>query len=82
MEEARESGWTVLTKRQQFDSINASSTTFPLLSLFTADHMSFEIDRDPKIEPSLAEMTWRGLELLDSHLSPTDDKGFFLMVEG
>lgn len=49
----------------------------PAIGLFTADHMSFEIDRDPSEEPSLAGMTRRAIELLDR-----DPDGFFLMVEG
>src|SRR5262249_37194122 len=35
-----------------------------LLGLFRADHMSFEIDRDPSQEPSLREMTVAALDLL------------------
>ena len=40
-------------------------------------HMSYELDRDPAKEPSLAEMTTRSLDILAQR-----DKGFFLMVEG
>ena len=40
-------------------------------------HMSYELDRDPTKEPSLAEMTTKSIELLSKR-----DKGYFLMVEG
>lgn len=49
----------------------------PAIGLFTTDHMSYEIDRDPAREPSLADMTRRALDLLGR-----DPDGFFLMVEG
>ncbi|MGE0311744.1 MAG: alkaline phosphatase [Lautropia sp.] len=40
-------------------------------------HMSYELDRDPAKEPSIAQMTTKSLEILS-----TNPKGFFLMVEG
>ncbi|CAG8559372.1 8364_t:CDS:2 [Diversispora eburnea] len=40
--------------------------------------MSYEIDRDQNVEPSLKEMAGKALEILESH----SDKGFFLMIEG
>ncbi len=40
-------------------------------------HMSYEIDRDPVKEPSLAEMTVKAIDSLVKN-----DKGYFLMVEG
>jgi alkaline phosphatase len=40
-------------------------------------HMSYELDRDPTKEPSLAEMTTKSIDILSKR-----DKGFFLMVEG
>eukprot|EP00761_Pharyngomonas_kirbyi_P003650 gb/GECH01003654.1/.p1 GENE.gb/GECH01003654.1/~~gb/GECH01003654.1/.p1 ORF type:complete len:505 (+),score=135.67 gb/GECH01003654.1/:1-1515(+) len=47
------------------------------LGLFSEDHMSFEIDRDPKKQPSLKEMTTFALDILKD-----SSKGFFLLVEG
>jgi alkaline phosphatase len=47
----------------------------PLLGLFAASHMSYELDR-PDSEPSLTDMTAAALERLDD-----DPDGFFLMVE-
>jgi len=50
-----------------------------LLALFEPSHMQFEADRvhDPAGEPSLAEMTFRAISILERN-----PKGFFLMVEG
>ena len=39
--------------------------------------MSFEIDRDNNIEPSIIEMTQKAIEMLS--LNPN---GYFLLVEG
>lgn len=46
-------------------------------SLFGKMDLPYDLDRDPKSIPSLAEMTETALK----HLS-SDDQGFFLMVEG
>jgi hypothetical protein len=35
-----------------------------VLGLFADDHMSYEIDRNNELQPSLAEMTSRALDLL------------------
>jgi alkaline phosphatase len=43
----------------------------------SATAMSYDIDRDPAVEPSLAEMTAKAIEILSAN-----KKGFFLMVEG
>ena len=40
--------------------------------------MSYEIDRDPKREPSLREMAEKAVRVLDK----SADKGYFLMIEG
>jgi alkaline phosphatase len=48
-----------------------------LLALFADEDMSFEIDRDPAKEPSMAEMAQAALKAL-SYSSP---KGFVLFVE-
>lgn len=58
------------------------SSTSKLLGLFSkTSHLSYEIDRDPSLEPSLAEMTVKAIEVLRQASSGTD-QGFFLMVEG
>ena len=42
--------------------------------------MSYEIDRDPKKEPSLTEMTLKALDDLYA-ATKRSKKGFFIMVE-
>jgi alkaline phosphatase len=54
------------------------ATPGPVLGLFTADHLSFEADRDPAKEPSLTEMATFAVRRLKA-VSP---KGYYLMVEG
>ncbi|MBT9499005.1 MAG: alkaline phosphatase [Zoogloea sp.] len=69
-------GYTYVANKTQFDAAAASSTK-KLVGLFTSSHMSYDIDRDSSVEPSLAEMTSKAIDILSKN-----DKGFFLMVEG
>ena len=46
-------------------------------ALFNKSCMEYEIDRDPSVEPTLAEMTQKAIDLLSQQ-----KEGFFLMVEG
>ncbi len=69
--EARAQGVTVVEDRAGFEAVAEA----PVLGLFAADHMDYEIDRTD--QPSLAEMTRTALALLGG-----DADGFFLMVEG
>ncbi len=48
-----------------------------LLGLFNMGNMAYEIDRATTLEPSLAEMTAKTLEVL-----ARNPKGFFAMIEG
>ncbi|KAJ3057004.1 hypothetical protein HK097_001488 [Rhizophlyctis rosea] len=80
LELAQQSGWSVGTDRQSFEAL-ADTSSLPLLQVFTKDHMSFEIDRDPKKEPSLKEMAIKALSILTENTKKSD-KGFFLMIEG
>ena len=50
----------------------------PLLGLFAPSHMSYVIDRDLAVEPSLTQMAQKALSLFKSH---NNDKGFFLLVK-
>jgi len=70
-----------LSTRKEFDDLKLSKQVLPLLGLFTLDHMSYEIDRDPTIEPSLKEMTEKAIRILEKATADSD-KGFFLMIEG
>ncbi|CAO3695212.1 unnamed protein product [Umbelopsis ramanniana] len=74
-------GWkTVLDTRQAFDALTDESE-LPLMGLYTPSHMSYNIDRDPAIEPSLAEMSSKALSIL-SKASKKQNTGFFLLIEG
>jgi len=65
--------------RASFDRLNDTGV-LPVMGLFTPDHMSFEIDRDPEKEPALWEMTDKALRILSN--SDKKGKGFFLLIEG
>ncbi|MFA9424366.1 MAG: alkaline phosphatase, partial [Sedimentibacter sp.] len=52
-------------------------TSGKLWAMFTPTAMSYDFDRDPAKEPSIAEMTEKAIDLLSQ-----DEDGFFLMIEG
>lgn len=54
-----------------------NSNSKKIWGLFAEKSFPYEIDRDPNLQPSLAEMTDKALKVLSKN-----DKGFFLMVEG
>ena len=56
----------------------ASINSIPSIGLFNDDHMSYEIDRNATVEPSLTQMTQKALQILKEN-SPN---GFFLLIEG
>jgi alkaline phosphatase len=72
--EFKAKGYNYVKNKTEFD---AAATTGKLVGLFTSSHMSYDIDRDPTLEPSLAEMTVKAIDILSKN-----QKGFFLMVEG
>lgn len=63
-----------VTKRSQLLSLSAH--TEHVLGIFAPSHMHFNADRDEKLEPSLAEMTSRALQVLKRN-----SNGFLLVVE-
>jgi len=75
LEEAVPLGWTVVRNKSELMAIDPVATE-RLLGLFTSSHMAYELDRDPAVEPSLAEMTEMAIDVLSK-----DEDGFFLMVE-
>ncbi|KAI9216280.1 alkaline-phosphatase-like protein [Blastocladiella britannica] len=80
--EARSRGMRVLTTRRDFDAL-VSSSQLPAIGVFTPDHMSYNIDADRSVEPTLAEMTRKGLALLrNATLADPDAPGFMVMIEG
>ena len=74
--EMKAKGYTSVGNAAEFSAVNASATN-RLMGLFTASHMSYDLDRDPAREPSLAEMTSKAIDVLSKN-----SKGYFLMVEG
>ena len=73
--EMKAKGYSYVTDKTGLAGVVA--TTTKLLGLFTKSHMNFDLDRDPAVEPSLAEMTTKAMDVLASN-----KKGYFLMVEG
>ena len=69
----RDRGYSYVTDRASLLATKPSK----LWGAFAATGMERDLDRDPRVEPSLAEMTQKALEILDRNR-----KGFFLMVEG
>ncbi|MEJ2795387.1 alkaline phosphatase [Iodobacter sp. LRB] len=74
--ELKARGYSIAANRAEFDALDAAKTN-KFVGLFTASHMSYDLDRDPAKEPSLAEMTVKALQGLKKN-----NKGLFLMVEG
>lgn len=62
-------------------SLNAAPASGRMVGLFdqalAQGHMSYELDRDPAREPSLAQMTTKAIDVLSKN-----PNGYFLMVEG
>jgi alkaline phosphatase len=77
--ELRAHGYATVFDREALTAVDPR-TTRRLVGLFTRSHMNFDLDRDPAKEPSLAEMTTRALDVLTA--SPSNRRGYFLMVEG
>lgn len=77
LKQARESGFTVWTKRAEV----TAEPKLPLLGVFGYNHLPYELDRDdlPEAErpPTLEEMTRTALAALERTGEP-----FFLMIEG
>lgn len=71
-------GSSYLDSRQEFDDLDFSQAD-RVLGLFNESHMSYEVDRDNDLEPSLSEMTKAALELLANN-KRGQDKGFLLSV--
>jgi alkaline phosphatase len=74
--EMKAKNYAYASNAAEFAAIDVSKTD-RLLGLFTSGHMSYDLDRDPAKEPSLAEMTTKAMDVLSKN-----SKGYFLMVEG
>jgi len=78
---AKSRGFTYISDREGFDKAKSDGVSLPLLGLFAGDNIPFDVDRDPSVYPSLAEMAQLALELLTT-ATKDNEKGFFLMIEG
>ncbi|EPQ29584.1 uncharacterized protein PFL1_02803 [Pseudozyma flocculosa PF-1] len=76
--QAKSEGWTYVSNKMEFDTFQGGkNVSFPSLGLFTASHMSYEIDRNATEEPSLKEMALTALTALAQADAP-----YFIMIEG
>jgi alkaline phosphatase len=75
LKQLRDRGYQAGTTRAFFDGLDPA-TTKKALGVFNPSHMHYEADRDPKVEPSLGEMTTKAMSILEKRGS------YFLMVEG
>jgi alkaline phosphatase len=75
IEKFKEKGYSYAANRKELQKAEGNK----LIGLFNDDHLNFTQDRDElkSQEPSLKEMTQKGIEVLSK-----GDKGFFMMVEG
>jgi alkaline phosphatase len=74
--EMKAKNYAYASNATEFNAIDGTKTD-RLLGLFTSSHMSYDLDRDPAKEPSLADMTTKAMDVLAKN-----SKGYFLMVEG
>lgn len=81
-EAQHEKGWHYVGDRELFDElVGGHNVKFPLLGLLADTDIPYDIDRDPKVYPSLAEQVKVALTAL-SKATKDSDKGFFLLIEG
>ena len=76
LEKFRHAGYYIANDRKDLLQMKSGKNE-KILGLFAHKAMDYEIDRNPELEPSLAEMTTTALRVLEKN-----PKGFFLMVEG
>jgi alkaline phosphatase len=74
-------GIRIITDKKDFDALSNSNQK-PIWALFNdwslkSKYLSYNCDRNEQLEPSLAEMTLKAIQLLSKN-----ENGFFLLVEG
>jgi alkaline phosphatase len=69
----KQKGYLLVSTRQELEHAARGK----VLGLFSVSDMSFELDRDPKVQPSLSEMTNAAIRLLTSG----NNNGFFAFIE-
>ncbi|KAL0973364.1 hypothetical protein UPYG_G00202480 [Umbra pygmaea] len=62
--------------RTDFDAVDPDTTDY-LMALFEPGDMRYDVERDPTMDPSIAETTEKAIRILSKN-----PKGFFLLVEG
>ncbi|CAB1348109.1 unnamed protein product [Coregonus sp. 'balchen'] len=62
--------------RTDFDAVDPDTTDY-LMALFEPGDLRFDVERDPTMDPSIAETTEKAIRILSKN-----PKGFFLLVEG
>jgi alkaline phosphatase len=77
LDEMKEKGYSVVTTP---DELKADALKTPVIGLFAAKNLEFEVDRVAADQPSLSDMTTTALRLLNAK-ADKDGKGFFLLVE-
>ncbi|WPK26792.1 hypothetical protein PUMCH_004153 [Australozyma saopauloensis] len=82
VEEAIAKNWSYVSDRELFDSLDGGkNVSLPLLGLLAPTDIPYDIDRDSKVYPSLAEQAKTALTAL-SKATEDSDKGFFILIEG
>ncbi|CAM9019356.1 unnamed protein product [Wickerhamomyces anomalus] len=85
IEKAVSDGWTYVGDRKSFDELNlgqgSEAPKLPLLGIFGANSLPYEIDRNASEVPSLRETSLLALNTL---IKATEDseEGFVLLLEG
>ncbi|CCH45965.1 Alkaline phosphatase [Wickerhamomyces ciferrii] len=81
---AQEDGWTYIGNRTEFDTYNLGNGVepkLPLLGIFGADKLPYEIDRINEEVPSLKELSLLALNTL-IEATKDQEEGFVLLLEG
>ncbi|CDR37773.1 CYFA0S01e16864g1_1 [Cyberlindnera fabianii] len=79
---AQEEGWTYMENMDDlYDVWNSTEPQLPLLGLFAAHNIPYEVDRNASEYPSLTEMSLVALEQAILATENTE-KGFVLLLEG
>ncbi|QBM87532.1 alkaline phosphatase [Metschnikowia aff. pulcherrima] len=82
IEEAVARNYSYVGDRAGFDALNAGkNVTLPLLGLLARTDIPYDIDRDAKEYPSLAEQVQTALLALEE-ATKDSEHGFFLLIEG
>ena len=82
LKEAKDNGWSVVQNRLEFNMLQyGQNVSLPLLALLAENDIPFDIDRNPKVYPSLEEQAMTAIRALEK-ATKDSDKGFFLLIEG